>query len=90
METDTYIDRERFKDGSHRWLWRVMVDGRLWRAGVEHSLEDATRAAHRSWDEYQNEHAIVDAATKRSPWGMHLADFDRIDQGDGNDPPPAA
>lgn len=51
MIADSYLDVQRFGDGSARWLWACYYRGRLYRAGTAHLYEDADRSARRAWHE---------------------------------------
>ncbi len=51
MARSRYIDRERFWDGSARWLWCVYQDAHLWRAGVSETYEDCDRDSAAAYSE---------------------------------------
>ncbi len=90
MPDDTYIDYQKFSDGSQRWLWLTYYRGRLWRAGVEHRLDDARHAAAVAWThlrESLSESAreqLVDAEDATA------VDFNRVERGESDDPPPSS
>lgn len=45
MVNETYTDVEMLRDGSYRWLWKVMCYEQLWRAGICMSQSDAETCA---------------------------------------------
>jgi hypothetical protein len=84
-EPISYIDYERFSDGSRRWTWRIFYLDRLWRAGVTHHYPDAREQAHSSWEELRT--SLPDGEREKL-WGakdMEILDWKRLRQGPGDD-----
>ena len=85
---DVYVDVELLRDGTARWLWRLMVDETPWRAGVAMSRTDAEGAARdalRLWGERAREGKRTAGCRPTTPcrlpncWGRGAAPGGRVD-----------
>ena len=77
--SDTYIDREMFRDGSQRWLWRIVVAGSLWRAGVSASEHASRLTSHRAWSAYLDTLTTDQRREMPSADNLRLVDLDQLD-----------
>lgn len=90
MLSEGHTDYQRFADGSKRWLWQIVIDGRLWRAGVEHRLDAARRVAEASWELYYADRAAVLVRPTDRLRESPFLDLDALDRDDDATPDPAA
>jgi hypothetical protein len=74
----TYIDYQRFGDGSNRWLWAIYHADRLWRAGVAHAFSDAKAFAHSSWEQLREALPADDAARLVNASDLEAFDHRRL------------
>jgi hypothetical protein len=82
---ETRTEYDRLSDGSGRWLWRCMVGTRVWRAGVEHRLDDARRIADVAWESYLDKAQTAMLLEAQRHTESPILDLDALERGPGGD-----
>ena len=76
-----YIDRERIEDGSGRWVWRIVDNGRVVRAGIADSYPEAVVDSTMAYGRYLQTLPASTRAAASTPEGAVLLDLDRLERG---------